>query len=181
MLQRSFVPIALVLFSANIALAQLPEPKAPVIPEADGYIVIPKAAVRPEKNHVYKAIFEATQFPDDPKAILPVLNNAGSELNALSVEGVPKKNWKFAVVFHGPAIDGILDDEHYKAKYHTGNPNLNVLSAFKREGVEIFVCGQNLAGLKLDPSAISHDVTVASDALIVLMKYQNMGYALLSF
>src|SRR5689334_18417982 len=173
--------VALSFLIANVGLSQLPAPKSPVIPEADGYIVIPKAAVRPEKNHVYKAIFEATQFPDDPMAILPVLNNAGSELNALSVEGVPKKNWKFAVVFHGPAIDGILDDEHYKAKYHTGNPNLKVLSAFKREGVEIFVCGQNLAALKLDPAAISPYVTVASDALIVLMKYQNMGYALLSF
>src|SRR5262249_45836636 len=133
------------------------------------------------KDHMYKAIFEATQFPDHPKQLLPALNNAGSELNALGVEGVPRENRKFVVVFHGPALDGILDDAHYKVKYGTNNPNLKVLSEFKREGVELYVCGQNLASEKIDPATISRDVTLASDALIVLMHFQNDGYAHLGF
>jgi intracellular sulfur oxidation DsrE/DsrF family protein len=51
----------------------------------------------------------------------------------------------------------------------------------KKAGVELFVCGQNLAFAKIDPRSLTTDVTVASDALLVLMKYQNEGYALLSF
>ena len=34
---------------------------------------------------------------------------------------------------------------------------------------------------KTDPKTLSSDVTIASDALIVLMTYQNNGYALMSF
>jgi intracellular sulfur oxidation DsrE/DsrF family protein len=41
---------------------------------------------------------------------------------------------------------------------------------------EVFVCGQNFRGENLDPKIISPGVRVASDALIVLMTYQNDGY-----
>ena len=85
------------------------------------------------------------------------------------------------IVFHGPAVDGILDDAHYRAKYGRPNPNLNVLSELKKTGVAIYVCGQHLAAENIDPKTISPDVTVASDALIVLMEYENNGYALMSF
>lgn len=47
--------------------------------------------------------------------------------------------------------------------------------------MRLLVCGQNLAFAKIDPAALTPDVQVASDALIVLMTYQNKGYALLSF
>jgi intracellular sulfur oxidation DsrE/DsrF family protein len=106
---------------------------------------------------------------------------AGSGLNAFDAAGVPLHNAKFAVVFHGPAINGILDDAHYSAKYGVANPNLKVLAELKKAGVEIFVCGQNLAHENIDPKIISPDVTVASAAQIVLMSYRNGGYALLSF
>ena len=61
------------------------------------------------------------------------------------------------------------------------NPNLKVLSQLKKSGAEIFVYGQNLAADKIDPKTLSTDVEIASDALIVLMTYQNIGYSLLSF
>jgi intracellular sulfur oxidation DsrE/DsrF family protein len=61
------------------------------------------------------------------------------------------------------------------------NPNLTVLAALKKAGVELLVCGQNLVHADIDPTTLSPDVTVASAAQIVLMTYQNDGYALLSF
>ena len=106
---------------------------------------------------------------------------AGSELNGLAASGVSLANAKFVIVFHGPAVDGILDDAHYKAKFGIVNPNLRVLSELKKAGVLIYVCGQHLASENIDPRVLSQDVTVASDALIVLMAYQNDGYALISF
>ena len=51
----------------------------------------------------------------------------------------------------------------------------------KKQGVQFYVCGQYLAGEKIDPKTLSPDVTIAADALLVLMEYQNKGYALLSF
>jgi len=44
------------------------------------------------------------------------------------------------------------------------------------------LCVGDLGGrLRVDPKTLSPDVAVASDALIVPMRYQNAGYALLSF
>jgi intracellular sulfur oxidation DsrE/DsrF family protein len=43
------------------------------------------------------------------------------------------------------------------------------------------VCGRQLAFAGTDTKTLTSEVTVASDALIVLMTYRNQGYALLSF
>ncbi len=162
-------------------LAQWSTPKAPVIPEADGYVVIPNSAVPPEKDHIYKAIFEASDLPDKYTDLLPALNMAGSELNAFGVEGIPNENIKFAVVFHGPAVYGILENNYYKEKYGVDNPNLKVLSELKKSGVELFVCGQYLASADIDPKNLAPEIIIASDAYIVLMTYHDKGYSILCF
>jgi intracellular sulfur oxidation DsrE/DsrF family protein len=105
----------------------------------------------------------------------------GSELNALGASGVPLRNAQFVVVFHGAAMDGLLDESHYRARHGVGNPNLEVIAQLRRAGVQMFVCGQNLAADGVDPRSLTPDVRIASDALIVLMRYQNDGYAMLSF
>lgn len=180
-LALSLVLFSMAVFAATHGSPQWPRPVAAIIPEADGYVSIPNVAVPPDKKRTYRAIYDATRFPKEPTQLVPALNMAGSELNAFGATGVPLRNAKFAVVFHGPALNGILDDSHYKAKFSVPNPNLKVLSEMKQAGVEIFVCGQNLVAENIDPKIISPDVTVASDALIVLMAYQNDGYALMSF
>lgn len=170
-----------ILVAPQPRLDRWPAPKAPVIPEADGYVVIPNAAVSPGPKTTFRAIFDATRSADKPTQIAPALNMVGSELNAFGVCEMPLQNAKFAVVFHGPAIDAILIDAKYKAKFGVSNPNLSVIAKLKKAGVELFVCGQNLAADHIDPETLSPDVSVASDALLVLVNYQNNGYALLSF
>ena len=156
-------------------------PSAAVIPQADGYVALAGAAIPPDPARIYRAIFDATGAARNPAELLPALNMAGSELNAFGACAVPPAHVKFAIVFHGAALDGILDASHYQAKFGVPNPNLPVLAAMRKAGVELFVCGQNLVAEKLDPGSLCPDVRVASDALIVLMAYQNDGYALLSF
>jgi intracellular sulfur oxidation DsrE/DsrF family protein len=156
-------------------------PQASVVPEADGYVNIPNAAVQPDPRRTYKAIYDATKAAKEPSQLLPALNMAGSELNAFAAAGVPASKVKFVIVFHGGGLTGILDDAHYREKFGVANPNLKALAEMRRAGVQLFVCGQNLIAENIDPSTISRDVTVASDALIVLMAYQNDGYALMSF
>jgi len=154
---------------------------SPVIKEADGFVILKDAKMQPDKKRVYKAIYDATKAAKDPSQIIPALNMAGSELNALGVCSIPLSNAKFVVVFHGDAINGILDDQHYRTKYGVSNPNLEVLAELKKAGVQLFVCGQNLVAENIDPKIISKNVTIASDALIVLMSYQNDGFALMNF
>ncbi len=182
MLHRLFVaPIVLLTLAASPPMRPWPPPRAPVIPAADGYVAIPGAAIPPEKTGSYRAVFDATRRAGKPTELIPALNMAGSELNAFGVAGVALGSVSFVVTFHGAAVDGLLDEAHYRAKFGTSNPNLPVLEQFRKAGVELFVCGQYLAFEHIDPATLAPSVTVASDALIVLMTYQNRGYALLSF
>jgi intracellular sulfur oxidation DsrE/DsrF family protein len=170
-----------VFVAASSVSAGWPPPEAKAVPEADGFVVIPNAAVAPRRDRSYRAIFDATRAAANPNQLVPALNMAGSELNALAASNVPLSRAKFVVVFHGPALAGILDEAHYRNKFGVSNPNLAVIAALKKAGAELFVCGQNLASDGIDPSTLAPDVTVASDALVVLMTYQGEGYALLSF
>jgi intracellular sulfur oxidation DsrE/DsrF family protein len=180
-LTLAFTLFVLAALAALEASGQWGAPAAAVIPEAGGYVPIPNAAVPLDQKRTYRAIYDATRTAKKPAQLVPALNMAGAGLNAFAAAGAPLHNAKFAVVFHGPAIDGILDDAHYRVKYGVPNPNLEVLAKVTKTGVEIFVCGQNLVHENIDPKVISPDVTVASSAQIVLMTYQNNGYALLSF
>ena len=94
----------------TMAAGQWPPPKAPAVPGADCYVEIPNATLAPTKKSTYRAIFDATRPADKPTELVPALNMAGSELNALAAANVPMANAKFVVVFHGPAVDGILDE-----------------------------------------------------------------------
>jgi intracellular sulfur oxidation DsrE/DsrF family protein len=165
----------------SISLSAQTSSSSPIIPEADGFITIPNAKLPLDKSHIYKAIFDATKAARDSAQILPALDMVGSELNAFGVSKIPVNHAKFVVVFHGSAINGILNNNEYKQKFGIANPNLKVLNELKKAGVKLFVCGQNLLEENIDSRTISPDVEVASDALIVSMTYQNNGYALLSF
>ena len=158
-----------------------PSPQAPAVPEASGYVHIDGAPFTPTPHDTYKAVFNATQGAGRPGDLVPALDNLASELNALAVEHVPLARAQFAVVFHGGALDGILDDAHYKAKFGVPNPNLPVLRKLKAQGTGLYVCGQNLVAADVDPKTLTPEVTVASDALLVLIALQQKGYAQLDF
>ena len=118
--------------TVTLASAQWPSPKAPAVSGADGYVDIPNAVLAPTKNGTYRAVFDATRAAQKPTDLLPALNMAGSELNALAASNVPLANARFAVVFHGPAVDGILDEPHYKARFGMSNPNLKAIAEMKK-------------------------------------------------
>ena len=182
MVYRIYILIAFfVLLTFDCAAQTWPAPKAPAIPQADGYVVIPHAAIAPDPKMTYRAIFDATRMAGKPDALVPAVNALGGELNDLAVGKVPIPQRKFVLVFHGPAVDGILDDAHYRAKYGVDNPNLPVLAKMKKQGVELFVCGQHLAAEHIDPKILSPLIRVASDAYLVLITYQNHGYASMWF
>ena len=154
----------------------------PSIRGADPYVAVKGAAKLADKSRVYRTVFEARQGADKPDQLVPAINMAGSEINTLAAHGVPRKNVKFAIVFHtAPSNDGLLDNAHYRTKYGVDNPNLAVLAELKAAGVELYVCGQELLADKVPVETISPDVTVVEDGLVRLMELANDGYAHLLF
>ncbi len=167
--------IVVALFS--ICMSASAQEQFPVIKDAGGYWPIPDAAVQPDKARDYKAIFVATRAADAPTDIVPALDDAAALVNGLASGGVSPAKRKIAVVFYGPAAYAVLDNASYRQKYSADNPNLKVLAELRKAGVELFLCGRWLQYKKIEASKVAPDVKVATDALIVLVTYQNRGYA----
>jgi intracellular sulfur oxidation DsrE/DsrF family protein len=180
-ISRETLVLFLILAGVPASAADWPAPVPPLIPGAFAYVPIPSAAVAPDALRVYKVIYDTTRAASKPEQPVDGILLAATNLSALRGQGVAGANTRFALIFHGRAIDGILDNAHYKAKFGVDNPNLAMLAGLKKAGAEIFVCGQMLIATKTDPATLSPDVTIASEAFIVLMTYQNDGYALLQF
>lgn len=182
-----FLVLIPVLASLSVRAADAPAPVPPMISGALPYVPIPGAAVAPDRSRIYKVIFNVTRAPANPDQPVDGILFAATDLSALRGQGVPGPNTKFALIFHGPggpalgAVDGILNNASYRAKFGVDNPNLAMLSALKQAGVEIMVCGQFLGAMKIDPRTLSPDVSVASEAFLTLITYQNNGYAVLEF
>jgi intracellular sulfur oxidation DsrE/DsrF family protein len=173
--------------SCIAAFAADPAPVKPMIAGALPYVPIPGAAATPDRSHVYKVIFNVTQGAAQPDQPVAGILFAATDLSALRGQGVPQANTKFALIFHGPggpalgAVDALLNNQSYRAKFGVDNPNLAMLSALKQAGAEILVCGQFLGAMKIDLTTLSSDVTIASEAFLTLIRYQNNGYAVLEF
>lgn len=148
------------------------------ITQARGYVNIPDVAVPRDPAHVYKALFDAISAPKDPAKPHDVFVRVGSLVNALAQGGVPAANIRFALIFHGPSVDALLTDERYRAKYQMANPNRAIITELRRVGVEIFVCGQYMAGTNLPREALIPNAEVAESATLVTMRYANDGYAI---
>jgi intracellular sulfur oxidation DsrE/DsrF family protein len=152
------------------------------IDKVDPYVAVPGGAFLADNKHVYRVVFEARHGADKPDQLAPAVNMAGTELNTLAAHHVKRKNARFVVVFHTVDSDeAVLDNAHYRAKHGVDNPNLPVLAALRRQGVLLFVCGQELLADHVPLDAVSKDVTIAEDGVVVLMSYGADGYAHLTF
>ena len=166
------------IFATDVADSE----SVPAIPDADPYVAVPTAARKGDPARVYRVMFEARHGAEQPDKLVPAVAMAGTEINTLAAHHVPRRNVKFAVVFHtGPSDDALLDDAHYRAKYGVANPNLKVLSEMKASGVELYVCGQELLADNVPLDAITPDVTIAEDGVVMVMELENDGYAHLVF
>ena len=161
--------------------ADWPAPLPPTIVNTDGYVPISHPAVAPDKTRTYRFVVNVTRAGKTPDAPAMGVLQAGDTINTLRAGGVPMDHIQVVLAFHDAALDSILSEAAYKAKHGVMNPNLPILQSLKRHGVHLFVCGQNLAADNVDPKTLTPLVTIAADALVVLVTYQNRGYALLSF
>jgi intracellular sulfur oxidation DsrE/DsrF family protein len=168
----------LVAMIATAADAQVLRPIAKV----DPYVAVPGGRFLADAKHQYRVVFEARRGAEKPDQLIPALNMAGSELNTLAAHHVPRANVHFVVVLHTTASnEAALDNAHYRAKHGIDNPNLPVIAELKRQGVEVYLCGQSWLGDGLPLSSVDRSVTIAEDGVVVLMTFGAEGYAQLVF
>ena len=133
-------------------------------------------ALKYDKDLDYKIVVDVTDKVSDSTKVMSTLLEVARTYNLNIANGVPKRKLKMAVVVHGGAFYGILNDEAYQEKYGTTNPNLEAIKIMKKEGVEFYVCSQILSFRNTPPENISKDIEIAVSAKTALITLDQMGY-----
>ncbi|MEO6923734.1 MAG: DsrE family protein [Bryocella sp.] len=141
---------------------------------------IPGAKETPNPALNYKVIFKLTKGAAKPTDVNEGLQNVASLVNTMAKFGVPASHRHFAVIIYHDATDIILTDAAYKAR-HDGhsNPNIALMQALTRAGVELKVCGQAVFYKKIDPKTIQPEVELDLAAWTTILNLQTQGYILL--
>ena len=122
-------------------------------------------------------MFDAARAPEKVTDVNPILTAAARYLNTLAKVGVPPEHRKIAVIFHQGATPAILkNDEFRKRNNGQDNPNIAIIQALKKAGVEFHVCGQAVLGAKVDPKDIQPEIQVDLWALTTIINMELRGY-----
>lgn len=138
-------------------------------------------ARRQELQQFTQGGFSLSNPAPNPDEVLDGLAHVARLFNVFAADGVPPKNLKVVAIFHGSAGYAAMDNGIYRAKFNVNNPNLKIIQELKTAGVQLLLCGQTLHDLNLNEQDLLPDIKLATSAAIVLVTYQNDGYALMPF
>ncbi len=181
-MKKTILLLALIL-SSNSLFAQLPahlEGKMtyPVF-DFHPWVGVAKAKVKKlkyNKDLEYKIAVDVYNGVSDSTQIIRPFREVARTFNLNVANGVPKRKVKMAVVIHAGAIRAVLNDEAYQERYGVPNPNTAAIEAMKKEGIEFYVCAQNLAFSQTDPESLLKAVDVATSAKTAFITLDQMGY-----
>jgi intracellular sulfur oxidation DsrE/DsrF family protein len=173
-LTSSFALLPLLLLCGNhVASAQ--SSNLPV-PGVEAAADIPNAHLVPNPSTTYKVLFDLAA-PMKPTEKYAGLDAVARYVNTLAKFGVPPEHRKVAIVFHQGSTDIVMNDAAFKSRYEgQGNPNIEMIRALKRAGVELHVCGQAVRARKIDPATIQPEIQLDLWALTTIIELQSQGY-----
>lgn len=131
----------------------------------------------PDAKTEYKVLFDVGKAAATPSDVNPMLQAAARYLNTLAHVGVPPEHRKLAVIFHQGGTNAILKNDEYKKRNNgKDNPNIAIMQALKKAGVEFHVCGQAVLAAKIDQKDIQPEVEVDLWALTTIINMELRGY-----
>ena len=140
---------------------------------------VPGAHELPDPAIDYKIAWGIGQGADDMTTeINPSLPTIARYVNTLAKWGVPASKRHIIVIFHqrSPDFDIVLDNDAFKAKYGKDNPNIPLITALKKAGVEFRACGQAVLGREIDMGDVNSDIQVDLWAMTSFMNLQMQGF-----
>lgn len=171
----------LLLLISTICNSQEPEP-GKVIPEYGKTYTIESPEFTTDTSSVLKVVFDVDRSFDATKPNA-LIETAARFLNMHEKAGVDPENMKIALVLHGKSVNDVLLDEEYISKNpeSSKNPNLPLIEALSKQGVEIILCGQSATHYQVSRENASEHVKFALSAMTALVQLQNNAYQLIKF
>lgn len=141
-----------------------------------GVVKTEASALKYNKKLDYKIAIDIIDAISDSSKFMNTLRELGRTYNLNIANGVPQNKLKVAVVIHGGAIHGLLNNEAYQAKFGLPNPNIEIIQKMKNVGIDFYVCAQILAFRRVPEENIIKEVELAVSAKTALITLDQMGY-----
>lgn len=148
----------------------------PAIPDFGGVHPRDDVAVRPDPKENYKIFVDVISSHQDKKGNFVALNRLARIVNLMAYAKVPPEHVHIVALLDGKTVFASLTNEYYRKRFDMDNPNVAIIHALKKAGVELMVCSQALAGLGLPDKAIDPAVTVTLSALTDSIVFGHRGY-----
>jgi len=149
----------------------------PVIPKFGAMHPRPDAAVQPDPGADYKVFVDVVSAHTDHAKLLPALDRLARMVNLMGYAKVPAEHLHIVVLLNEGAAMAGWTNATYRSKFHIDNPNLDLVHALHKAGVQLLVCSQALAGQGLPDSAVDPDVTVSLSGVTDPVIYGQRGYS----
>lgn len=151
----------------------------PVIKKYATVTEVPFSQENPDPKMDYKIVIEVNTDNAKPENPHELIEKVGTVVNLHALGGVPASKLHVVVVVHGPAAQYVVNNEEYRKKFNTDNPNIPLFKELLDAGVKLFVCGQSLNKRGIPKEVVSPEVKPALSAMTTLTTYQLKGYALI--
>lgn len=133
------------------------------------------------KRAKFKILFDTAKGAE-AGSINRTLNSAARFLNMQAKAGVPEKNMKVAVVFHGKGSFDLTRAGYYSEKFDGAeNATAGLIKALTDKGVRIILCGQTAAYYNITNEDLLPGVEMALSAMTANALLQQKGYTLNPF
>lgn len=141
----------------------------------------------PDPSLTYNVVVDFTAFAEledskhkpDSAQVNWGLTNIGRVYNLHVAAGVPASKINMVIAVHARAQYTFLNNESYRKRFKTDNPNLPLVRELSDAGIKFLVCGQSLHFFKIDRKELVPEAKVTLTAQTTLTSYQLKGYALM--
>ena len=162
-------------FGPEVVEAQQRAQAGPMIESAGAvFRVAPTLATPVDRD--YRLAFEVATPAPSPDRLNVAFNTAARFLNMHGQAGVPAERIAAALVVHGGASLELLDDEAYRERLGTDNPNAALIRELVETGHRVILCGQSAASRDVPTDRLVDGVEVALSAMTAFMLLQDEGY-----
>ncbi|NNF11688.1 MAG: DsrE family protein [Gemmatimonadetes bacterium] len=147
----------------------------PIIESAGAVFQVDPTLATPTDRD-YRVAFEVAAPAASHDRLNVAFNTAARFLNMHGQAGVPVERLGAAIVVHGGASFELLDDNAYRERFGTANPNADLLRELIAKGHRVVLCGQSAASRGVPTDRLIEGVEVALSAMTAFLLLQDEGY-----
>lgn len=177
---KYFFPFLIAIIFQTTLLAQNKQ-TGPIIKDYGKVWSIENPDFKVNVDKEYKAVFDIMNSPENHESINANIETAARFLNMHAQSGVPASNLKIALVVHNKASKDVIDNDAYRKKYGSDNPNQELIKALIDAGGQIIFCGQSSVSRGFPREDLIEGVQLSLSAMTALIQLQGEDYRLIKF